>query len=466
LTTSYPVKGARRIASELVLASAVLVSCTSSTLRIDLPSSDAAKAIIIALDDGRMRVEVVAVRLDAPKDLPWSRGFGGEAHLTAILYDQDLDTLGLPEGTLTPADVAKDIGTARALPPNPEQVLEAVVEGDRAGAWRPASTATAALGALSSFHYESRVNLCPNFSLTTVGATLVYDDVLSMVPIDESSVLAVTMTPSALLRITTSSVALLPSIPGFFPLSAFHASDGTIWLGGTAGKLYKGTPSDGWSALPSSPSLGAIRWMDGPHDGSTFELFTMTLEGALERFDGTTWTSIFVDPFACDKEIGGVAWIRSGEAYAFPPEARAIDNTVLHFDTRRTTALSAVLYPSPQFNLLVSLVALPSALGITNASITRFGFFGTFDQDTYHTLAAAAGLDAPGVAAAFRDGVLGFGHGVMGAYYSTQLNHVCPLIEGSSPLQPNAIAPIGRGMLIGGHADDVPSPILFLDPHD
>jgi hypothetical protein len=126
----------------------------------------------------------------------------------------------------------------------------------------------------------------------------------------------------ATLRDDESGARLLTGISTQTPhFAGYRGPDGRIWLLGERGHIAVGDPTNGFAPLGTTatatggPGLAAI---DGSSDASSsFELFTVSHNGAFDRYDGTIgkWSALDRGGHRA-RDAPGVVWVAPQEAFA------------------------------------------------------------------------------------------------------------------------------------------------------
>ena len=291
------------------------VACSSEQTLVwaPLPPADEAKALVIGVHrSSGFEVHAVDLAPHAPTfEIPIDAGGGEEVRLEALAYRVPLARLGLVEGPVGAAEGA----SARPLPPAWD-VHETVVRGGVVTTgWAESEQPS---GALSGFRIKDGVSPCLAVTSRTFEVNSESPGVLA-VPLGDGRVLASTSDGDRKAYVVTASGTHALSPPTRL-LSGFRSGDGSVWLGGERGQMWRATVTDQVSlirAVGSSTPAEDLRWLDGRYDGVELEAFALTGYGTVHRFSRGQWTS--VHQFASlpgDDLRAGVAWVGPGEALA------------------------------------------------------------------------------------------------------------------------------------------------------
>jgi hypothetical protein len=462
------------VARGLVFVLATTAACTQRAVPVDIPTDPTTKSMVVALDV-QGKLQVAASNIDHPSQLPYQRDVQGAAKVTAILYDRTLMDLDVREGLLIEA---KTGDFSQGLPPAIQKVESAKIEDGNVGEFTKESTAASRLGDLSSFRYRVETP-CSDFDTTTL-MTQPADQIDSAAALDDATAIAVGTIHHVLFQVDHHGTKLLPAIPGFEPLSAFGADgQGRIWLAGTGGVLYVGRPETGFTYASTSPRKSTIRWMAGPRTSSiAFELYTVSIEGSFERFDGVRWQLIKSRPFNDLDVVGGVAWVGPGDAVAAIPQVPPVFNPadptasilVDHFRLTGTSSVVSIPFSTIQNGKIAALENVPGFGVVAYGEFERLLVLNT--EDRFDDVVGPVGsmnnmitaLHRPRGLAPFLDGFVYVGDGVELAQFSKQYGY-CKLIAVSLALESVSTIPVGRSYFLFGHDPaGASTPFAFFDP--
>lgn len=279
--------------SVLALGSA-LAACGSDLptepVRFDLPIGPAHRAVIVGVQVDDELVALVAADIVDGGIPPVLQDFppAGRVEVTALLYDTPLASQGLQPGTVAPAS---NSDVARPLPASVE-VHQARLGAATFVQWSRTDILPAALAGFRVPAFDSCVRFDPEeVSLGDVSpptSVLALDDTWALV-----------MTEGAEVFFVDGSRVVRQAVP--LPLfSGYRRTDGSVWLGGADGAIFRGTftanpepqlelTRDG-TVLSREAVIDLVGAPDGP-----LEHFALTSNrqeqtwGALEWFDGETW---------------------------------------------------------------------------------------------------------------------------------------------------------------------------------
>lgn len=269
----------------IVLASA----CADRDVALWLPlppHDEGARSMLLATESDR-GLTLRATTLDAPLTIPEDELTGATVRLVALLYDETLDVLQLPDGPVPLASVGQE---SRAVPDARRMYATSVpLAGDAPGAWEETLVRGARLEAAK---LPALVTPCPRFE----------PEVFSV----ETSAWATFLTPlgptSALLgtadglvyRVDASGATTRMTVYEPQPLPAAFAGghfDGrSFWTGRyLLGRLDRGIVDGDAIYLEESIYTGAeapIHWITGSSDPNGTSITTMDSAGVLRHWDG------------------------------------------------------------------------------------------------------------------------------------------------------------------------------------
>jgi hypothetical protein len=222
----------------------------------------------------------------------------------ALYYDCPLEGLGLQPGWQRTSEDAP-------LLPAPAQVFEATLgEGL---SWSPLDTVPEDLAAV---RLETTFG-CAQFAVRPVvlegepgtGARVLADA-------GEGRYLFASLAGKFFL--VTREGAMQIDTPTTTPhAGSYTDEDGVVWLLGTGGRLAKYRPETGFEDAGTTASRSGSG-DTGDLDGLGSELFAVSNEGVVDRFDGSGWEVIVGDPDDCH-DSPGIAVLAPGHAIAIGP---------------------------------------------------------------------------------------------------------------------------------------------------
>lgn len=439
-----------------ILCFGAVSGCREQVIALEIPGTRGMQSLVLAVEY-LGRLEVTAIRLGDPeqrRDLPYIDDLSDDVFLSALLYGEDLEELGLPAGPLDPSDAPR---FARPLPGSFSAAFEARVVDGRPEPWLEIQGLDPRLAA---FRFRGDIDRCATFDaqIFDLGTRL---EITALASVDASSVLVAL--PSTLYVYDRTGVTSTTAVRGFFAQAAYRAIDGRIWLGGSNGELWVGHPRDGFSLASRSPLGGAIRWLDGPRGSEPFELFTLTRDGGFARFDGSAWTEIPTfarnDPERENKD-GGLLWIGPRRALAVPPQDPAFAQYYFAYDDGAVTAGTIVTAIYGEITSLAHSKTLGPLILTELSHIFMYS-----PEAAIGPLEGAPVLSAPKIIAPFGDGFVYAGGGVTYDQYVPEVGF-CPSKALPLSLQPFVIAPFESGFAMTGDAVDREdeTPLLILTP--
>ncbi|MFO0727872.1 MAG: hypothetical protein U1E65_29100 [Myxococcota bacterium] len=297
----------------IVIGGLGLLGCGPDTLRVLSPAGVRSVVLVDRPDLGGIRAQAV----DLDRDPPLRASVGSGRHrYYALEYADDLLSLGLPSGPLTPSD------RGGSLPaPLRTEVLESGNSG--VGSWALTTTVPAEVAELK---LEER-SPCAQFEPSFLALSGTSNGRPSMLIRLDASAALLGLTDGRLFRITRTSAERYP-IPGRVPPHFVGAQDasGTIWLAGTSTDTYRGTLSEGFTRLPDRHVTGdPVSALDVAHELGSTEVWVMTSSLGVERFDGQAWT-VLRPPSGLPDLHGApaIAWLEPFRAASIGPGASEI----------------------------------------------------------------------------------------------------------------------------------------------
>ncbi len=281
-------------------AIALLVSCLVGcgqepppNLRVDIPVVTGDRALLLHVR-GETITELHAVSISESGEIdPLSVPLPvrESVSLTALFYQQTLESMRIPSGLLTSA------GEGRALPSAPriERYEQMSLVDPTPGSWVPQ---TALPNDLEMFRLPA-LNDCGTFEPTVVSLGEAASPQL-VLALDDRWVFVGTHSRTSFLVDAEGTVVRLDDLPSSF-LAGYTETTGKIWLGGERGVVYEAdfdsqTPSLTVTASSTTASGMPIWGLTGPANGTPNERFSLGWSpgvngnwGSLEHFDGQDW---------------------------------------------------------------------------------------------------------------------------------------------------------------------------------
>jgi hypothetical protein len=269
-----------------------------ATISAVFPDLENAQSIVVATrTDDRLIVEAI------DREAALFRVIASDsASIELLAYDQTLDELGLLRGELRPVPGGERL-------PTPARIYEADVEGDALGDWRLEPEMSAEL---AGFTVRPPASRCSRFQMVARAETL--PTYCSFV-FDGS---VYTCNAEGLAHLSPEGVEQVPTDPTNIRFEgAAIETAGTVLISGRSAEgpvLWRADLQQDMpllSPILTSSSGDLMRWLEPGAD----ELFMMSEQGVIERFDGSA--PRVVHRFPRDRSIcAGIARVREGEAVA------------------------------------------------------------------------------------------------------------------------------------------------------
>lgn len=369
-------------------------------ISVRFPDAPSGGAVILAASTHETSL-VWAVDPDAPTSVTIPASDGPVA-LEAMVYDLPLSALQLAGGPVQRAEPGRPLPEGGAT-----FITEIAVDDQGPPPWTPVTAIPPTLSGVrippvaapTCPDTVAMVHAIDRDKLADRQAYEIRADGILTALGDGSALVSTVFGTLALIR--ADGLTILPNPPAEVAQmrSAFRASDGTLYIGGTRGALWRGT-FDGLSLdlvrlRAPSDSRGDIRWIDGGDTLSGIELLMLSnARGGsgnrdLERFaDGrarrlhrySTYLRLTVSDGL--GYPGGVLWLGPGRGLAVWTTAATADDRMLEI----AAGVAAPATHAP-VNELVGIVAIET-LGIV--ALTRDGQLYVRDGDTWNPL-----LDTP-----------------------------------------------------------------------
>lgn len=417
----------------------LLAACASPELALDLPPAldPPARSFVLAITTDR-GLEVRALDAEAAPLL----SADADSTVELLLHHETLAELGLPEGVLT---VVEEGG--RALPEPDARFVVRVSDGKSAG-W----TAEPGLGArLSALRFEVGDSGCAHFEVQVLKLPTAADGTFAIAVDDERALIGTDDGKYFLIDRTglVSGLQVSPAVTGW---AAARGEHGDLWFGGTGGTFYRGALGDTLTLTPmrAAPSGGTLHWFDGASTSDGLELYSLSLQGHLERFRLGQWVPLFeFGEGTPGIWSGGVARLGPGEALAGWPRGSMLARA--RGDTAEPQALE----------LLSSITAIGNVPGVGVVAASSNGTFALRRGETWEELRGSELRLIPTVITPYEDGfVYGGAIGNFGQWRPS--TGYCPLIQ-PAPHWITYIAPLGEDLLLFGSNETYPeSPVTLL----
>jgi hypothetical protein len=288
----------------------VLSACTvEQAFFVPPPPPEDASSVVFALESEdlvKLEARPVAKGEIEPVTIEFDRL--GRSQIWTLYYDLPLEEHGLTAGTVRVTESGSPLD-------RPDRMHRAEFLAGRLGAWSEEAELSLRLRTLA---VERAPPSGPCLEL--------YDEQSFTLETHRDSAFALRFDGERALIATTDARVYFAGSGGVTPLgtaapvtigSGYLAPDGELVVAGANGRTFKGPvePELALVEIASGESGGLFRWIDGPKQGGTLELFGVTNLGALERFDGASWSVLF-PPQGIEDWKRGVAWIAPGEAIA------------------------------------------------------------------------------------------------------------------------------------------------------
>lgn len=297
---AVPVAPRPTVSLALALLWGAACSKEAPVLRADIPLAPSDRSVLIALlRANKVEARAYAVE-DQQLDAPWMLGFESEEELRlqVLGYSQTLAQLQLQPGPLSFAAID---APGRPLP-TPARVVERRLADANLSEWTEVDAADVEL-------LGQRLPLrCTNFSISE--ATLP-DEVRAMfLVVSGERLLLGNADGEVYLARPDGSFTLLATLGRFF--DAFALDDGTIYLGGRSGQIWRATlsttdpPVLTATIAATLPDGGDVLFLTGDPAGTAEELYAATEQGLYSPIGGT-WTRRYNQG-----RPRGLAWLGAG----------------------------------------------------------------------------------------------------------------------------------------------------------
>ncbi len=445
----------------LAIALFALGACDVGSIAVVTPppiSADA-ESVVLAIEAGSLfevhGARVVNGQIDpAAFPIKLARAIDPDTRVRfeALSYARSLASLGLKEGL----NEASTSTRAESLPDGAEiQRLEIVV-GGASGEWKR----TDDLGTRSTaFRVELPRTACRDFTVRRENFSGMGRP--SFAVEIEPDLALIGLYPEAFFSLSPTRVTQLDTPLGSYFDSAFVPAPGVVWLGG-GGTIARAQfrPTLAIDKTVFTADAGSVYWISGPPGGADDDIFSMTVDGVMEHYDGTT--SRIVNRFASTRgEIleGGLAWVGPREAIAAWHSERGV--TRVKYDQ-----------PSQEWRVTSEVAPEATAAFITAVYAPGFGAVVANSDGQFFVERNGAWVLLPGspvrvfvfALAPYPDGfVYGSAFGNLGQYSAK--DGFCELrMVTAGDIRDIAVLESGSIITVGPHGDQAPS-YTFLEPH-
>jgi hypothetical protein len=455
--------------------SLAVVACTApAPMRIAIPIDSDARSLIAAAEPGML--PGAGTRAPPPSYYAFDRPAPGlvievandrgevPIEMTVLSFAVPLAEIGLDEGKLDPSANADGV----LVGPRAAHLYQSELDG----AWKPISTSSLSM---TLQNLRGRIG-CTSFESEVI--TLAQDtkggNSRVLLPIDEASVLAIASGRDGSIgayRVTVSDpprvdpVALRDLSSTVAPswlsiVSGYRLDDGSYLLGGTNWTLRRGRLSSDRSTFdleaPITTSTTVpqnLTWIAGPtrfEADRVDDLFALTSEGVLARFDGHRFEVLYrFAPFP-EGFDGGLVWLGPGRVRAVKDET-----SVLVVDGSTIGHESVTSAIPPRLSALANLPGIGFLGGVTSGRVFLSAGDGRW-TDLGETMTQATVLAFTPYAGGF---LFGQGIGGVGQYLSGP-GRFCgsPLL---ASFDVDAMITLGDSVLLGGSGNDGVTGVLL-----
>lgn len=439
-------------AASVVLSCATLAACGGDTLWIELPPLLDARALVLVLDHGGT-IELVGLELEAGRTTEVIRVEAVEdAAIDALLYPAPLAELRIPAGRTSAEQPA-----GRLLPAPARSFFTAVRGGQGSGWTETGGPSTRARGA----RFVPTVGGgCAEFDVEVLELDTEADNTFAIAIDDETALLGTE--DGAVFRLSRGGV--LERVSVIPPVELFGAARGwlgDLWFGGNDGVLYRGElgATLRLSRVAPSPEPQLLHWLDLGMTDDGLELYSLSIEGHLQRFRLGEWVSLAkFPPGVPGDHAGGVVRLGPGAAIAVWP--KVADAVFVSGDTTRTEATPLL----GGFGALANIPGLGVVGGATEGGFVRW------DGVSWSELPGSPFSFAVNAIVPYEDGFLYGGPvGNFGQFSPSLASRGAPGEAGFCPLSQPAphwirhIVLLGEDVLLAGTNDTYPeTPITIL----
>lgn len=285
---------------------ALLAACSSSDPRW-LPAPSAKAVLVFELTAAGV-TKAEAHEISEAAEL-WSVE-QTQRQVVALAYDRPLSDLGLKSGPLQPSADGGLIPTSGAT------IFQLNVQPSGLGGWEEQRQLPQELKSLRLAELLPCARFDAQYYRLPATQNL-YAEV--GLPIDDSHAL-VAINDGRFFEASRSGARLLTELSTATPHhSGFRTSGGELWLAGRDARLVHGTVAGGFTPAPplEIPASGVI--LDGAHEDAPFELYALSADLRLARFDGSRWTTLTSSAAVDDRTRPRLGWIEPGKVAVIGP---------------------------------------------------------------------------------------------------------------------------------------------------
>jgi hypothetical protein len=354
--------------------------------------------------------------------------------IEAALFTETLEMLGVTEGTLEP------VANGSAL--TPDKTFRTTAGS---GGW----TESAPGPLLSGLRYTPTTttsSICPGFDGQLINLAPSTSDVYGALPAGSERWLLTTLATPLILDLQTqkaTAAQLSGPIATTTVTVGYADSDGTLYLGAVDGAIWRVTSLDPLEGEMVSPSTaeGSVSSIDGGTSTTAggHEIFTLAMDGSLDRFDGHVRTTLLKLP-------GAVGLARSGPGEVFAI-SDSMEGVVLHLKVgerpvfERAESAGGAIHVTyvPGFGPL---------LGTVRGEIL------SRQEGVFRTLGTSPLVANVNAISGFEDGFVASGTGAFLAQYTH--GRFCPVFHGWAALEVNVLVSTDAGILMLGQRGTQP----------
>lgn len=460
-------------------------ACSPPPVRVSIDAIPGAKSVLFAVERGA-RLDALAVEELVATDLPEDGATNTELDLPSPVLDYEpeeamritvigfglpLENVGLQAGRV---DTAIDKTAQPILEIRPRIALRQIdITGGAAGSWSEATTLPAPLG-------DVRIDTgwpagCTRFSRREVPTTstqaasfaLALDAGTALIGLEDQTLLRIS-TGGALTDVTPQRAEPVPT------WGALRESADVLWLAGREGSLWRvridavGNVIEvlerhqltTWVTTPTQPMITRhpqFRWIGGHATPGSVEIFMLSVEGVLAKFDGAEIKELRRFELRDTDWRGGLAYLGPGEAMA----GFITSQDVLHV---RGATVTPMRLNKDTVSGVTGLSAHP-ALGVVAADSLGNAF--RFEDGVRWTklfeLGNVLGID---ILLPYRSGLLAGGPGGFVQEWIGDEDRLCPAQQGLARQTFRYFVQLGPSILATGPVTGTGAPlyISLLDP--
>lgn len=445
----------------LAIVLVALGACSGESITVVTPPpiGAGAESLVLAIEAGSLfevhALRVVDGKVDPAKfPIKLARPVDTDTRvrIEALSFARSLESLGLTEGL----NAASTSTRSQAFPEAEVQRFELVVGGVATG-WKPTDERSTRLEA---FRIELPRNGCVDFTIRRenfsgagrLSFAVEIEPDLALIGSYNDALF--TLTPSRVTRLTTNLASIYES--------AFVSAPGLVWLG-AFGNMQRARfrPELTIEKTVFTASGGPVFWISGSPSGADDDIFSMTVDGIIEHYDGTTSRVVHQLPGGRGQIMeGGLAWVGPREAIA----AWHADRGVVRVKYDDATA---------QWRVESEVVPDATAAFITAVYAPRFGPVVANSDGQFFTERDGSWVLLEGspvrvfvfAVAAYRDGfVYGSAFGNFGQY--SPADGFCELrMVTAGDIRDIAVLESGAIATVGPHTPEQAPSYTLLEPH-